>query len=190
LLNRKSIDDDEGEDLVYSLQYNNSLRVLNLESNHLGPNFLIALADTLKVNKSLTNIDLSGNALTNGNNLLGIQELCKTLKDNDTLTHISLYNTSLTDSAGKLILDMLENNESIILLDLEKNPEIKLDTIRKIQIKVKANYDKWRELRYGEWTQRNILKAQEVEIKDIRTVREKEEAEIKRIIDEAKHRQA
>ena len=150
----------------------------------------MALADTLKVNKSLTNIDLSGNALTNGNNLLGIQELCKTLKDNDTLTHISLYNTSLTDSAGKLILDMLENNESIILLDLEKNPEIKLDTIRKIQIKVKANYDKWRELRYGEWTQRNILKAQEVEIKDIRAVREKEEAEIKRIIDEAKHRQA
>lgn len=175
---------------MYSLQYNNSLRVLNLESNHLGPNFLIALAETLKVNKSLTNIDLSGNALTNGNNLSGIEDLCKTLAENDTLTHLSLYNTSLTDSAGKMILNMLDNNESLILLDLEKNPEIKLDTIRKIQIKIKANYDKWRELRYGEWTQRKILKSQEEEIKDIRAVREKEEAEIKRILDEAKQRQA
>ena len=176
--------------MVYSLQYNRSMRVLNLESNHLGPNFLIALAETLKVNTSLTNIDLSGNALTNGNNLSGVEELCRTLKDNDTLTHLSLYNTSLTDSAGKLILDMLEHNESLILLDIEKNPEIKLETIRKIQIKVKANYDKWRQLRFGEWTQRKILKAQEEEIKDIREVREKEEAEIRRILDEAKQRQA
>jgi hypothetical protein len=175
---------------VNSLQYNNSLRVLNLESNHLGPNFLIELAETLKVNKSLTNIDLSGNALTNGNNLSGIEELCKTLTENDTLTHLSLYNTSLSESAGQLILEMLQTNQSLILLDIEKNPDMKLLTVRNIQTKVKANYDKWRELRFGEWTQRKILKAQEEEIKAIRTVRETEEAEIMRIVDEAKLRQS
>jgi Ran GTPase-activating protein (RanGAP) involved in mRNA processing and transport len=122
LLNRKSINDDEGEDLVKSLQYNHTLRVLNLESNHLGPSFLYALADTLKVNTSLTNIDISGNSLTNGNNISGIEALCEALRENDTLTHLSLYNTSLPEKAGQLLLDTLDDNDSLILLDLEKNP--------------------------------------------------------------------
>ena len=189
LLNRKSISDDEGEDLVKSLQYNHTLRVLNLESNHLGPSFLYALSDTLKVNTSLTNIDISGNSLTNGNNISGIEALCESLKENDTLTHLSLYNTSLPEKAGQLLLETLDYNDSLILLDLEKNPQIKLDTIRAIQIKIRENYNKWRSLRFDEWTQRNILKSQEKEIKDIRAIRESEENEVKRILDDAKRQQ-
>jgi hypothetical protein len=185
-LNRKSITDDEGEDLIKSLQYNRTLRVVNLESNHLGPNFLFALAETLLVNTSLTNIDLAGNQLTNGNNISGIEALCESLKENDTLTHLSLYNTSLPEKAGQYLLNMLDYNKSLILLDLEKNPDIKLGTIRAIQIKIKENYNAWRSLRFDEWTQRKVLKAQEKEIKDIRHAREKEEGEVRRIIDEAK----
>ena len=121
-MNRKSIDDDEGEDLVKSLQFNRTLKTLSLESNHLGPNFLYALAETLKINKTISNIDISGNQLMNGNNISGIEALCYALKENDTLTHLGLYNTSLTEKAGQLILETLESNDSLILLDLERNP--------------------------------------------------------------------
>lgn len=62
--------------------------------------------------------------------------------------------------------------------------------MRSIQIKIKENYNKWRSLRKDEWNQRKILKTQERQIKDIRSIREGEEDEIKRILDDAKRQQS
>ena len=188
-MNRKKLKDDEGEDLVRSLQYNSSLEKLSLESNQLGPVFLEALADTLRVNKTLKYIDLEGNPLTNGNNEKGIEALCDALVENDTLTSLNLNNTGLTEKSGARILDTLRHNKKIIMLDIEQNPNISLNTVRSIQECIADNNRLWREVRTKEWKERKRLIAEEKNTKMINAAREKEVNEIKRILSEARQDQ-
>lgn len=169
-----------------ALQYNHNLEKLCLEGNQLGPKFLESLAETLKVNKTIRYIDLEGNPLTNGNNESGIDSLFDALKSNDTLMHLNLNNTGLTDTSGKVILNTLKVNKKIIMLDIEKNPFIKLDTVRKIQEQLQENNRIWTAIRKKEWNERKKLIKEEDNTYEINKMREEEIETIKRILKEAK----
>lgn len=103
-----------------------------MENNLLGPKFLVALAETLKHNKYIKYIDLEGNSLTGGNNEEGIKALFEALVENDTLISLNLNNTSLTSRSGLEIKKIMKMNKKIIMLDIEKNPDLELDDVRDI----------------------------------------------------------
>lgn len=132
MINRKLLDDEDGEDLARALKYNERIEKISLENNLLGPRFLVALADTLRHNKYIKYIDLEGNSLTGGNNEEGIKALFEALKENDTLVSLNLNNTSLTSRSGLDIKRGMQNNKKIIMLDIEKNPDLELDDVRDI----------------------------------------------------------
>lgn len=185
-MNRKQMTNDQGSDLVKALKYNHSIEKLCLEGNQLGPKFLESLSETLKVNKTLRYIDLEGNPLTNGNNEAGIDCLFGALKSNDTLMHLNLNNTGLTDTSGRAILNTLKTNKKIIMLDIEKNPFIKLSTVRMIQEQLKENNKIWRQIRKKEWQERKVMISEEDNTKKINRMRQGEVSTIKRILREAK----
>lgn len=185
-MNRKQLTNDQGADLSKALQYNYHLEKLCLEGNQLGPKFLESLAEMLRINKHLRYIDLEGNPLTNGNNESGIDALFNSLKSNDTLMHLNLNNTGLTETSGNAILYALKANKKIIMLDIEKNPKIRLDTVREIQKQLLENNKIWRAIRKKEWQERKIMINEEENTKKINKMREEEVDTIKRILREAR----
>lgn len=185
-MNRKQMTNDQGSDLVKALKYNRYIEKLCLEGNQLGPKFLESLSETLRVNKVLRYIDLEGNPLTNGNNEAGIDYLFDALKSNDTLMHLNLNNTGLTDTSGRAILSTLKVNKKIIMLDIEKNPYIKLSTVREIQEQLKENNRIWRAIRKKEWSERKVMISEEENTQKINRMRQQETETIKRILREAR----
>lgn len=188
-MNRKQMTDEPGTDLVKALQYNHHLEKLSLEGNQLGPRFLESLSETLKINKTLRYINLEGNPLTKGNIETGIYALFDSLKSNDTLMHLNLNNTGLTETSGKAILKTLKVNKKIIMLDIEKNPGIKLDTVRKIQEQLSENNQIWKAIRKKEWKERKVMIGEEDNTFKIEKLRQEEVDTIKRILKEAREDQ-
>lgn len=181
VINRKELNDDEGCDLAKSLEYNASIERLSLEGNLLGPKFLEGLAETLAVNSQLRVLDIEGNNLTKGNNEAGVEALCRALKLNTTVSYLNLNNTCLTNKSAELIRQMLEINDRIIHIDIEKNPLIKLDTARAIQKKLLFNRELFTSTRKAEWQERKEMIYEEGNIKKMYDAREEELRSIKEI---------
>ena len=181
--------EDDGCELAKSLRYNKSIERVTLDGNWIGPKFLQEMAQTLKVNKSIKYLDLEGNCLTKGNKENGIKDLFDALKVNDTLTTLNLNSTSLTDTSAAYIDKALNENHSLIYLDLEMNPGIELRSIRNIQKKVERNQQKYRQERKYEWQQRKNIEKEQKNIQDINKAREQEIRLIKDIQANADERQ-
>jgi hypothetical protein len=63
-MSRKNINDDEGMELVKSLERNLVLERFELDGNQLGSKTAFALGNLLALNKSIRVIDIEGNNLT------------------------------------------------------------------------------------------------------------------------------
>lgn len=188
MINRKNMGDEEGCDLAKSLEYNYSLERLSLEGNLLGPKFLETIAKTLEVNINLRAIDLEGNCLTKGTED-GINALCKALRTNTYLNVLNLNNTQLTQQSGETIDKMLDFNKKLILIDVEKNPNIGYDTIRSIQDKMRRNREQYQQERKREWKERKELIAEEENITLIARARDEEVKTVQKIQREARETQ-
>jgi ABC-type iron transport system FetAB ATPase subunit len=84
-------------------------------------------------------IDLENNNLLSENDNSGILQLAESLRTNDTLLSLNLNNTNLDEKAGMALVRALEENESIIMLDIENNPKIGLTDVRRVQELLKRN---------------------------------------------------
>jgi hypothetical protein len=87
------------------------------------------------------------------NNLLsddssGVVALAESLRTNDTLLSLNLNNTNLDEKAGAAIVNALEENESLIMLDIENNPRISLHDVRRVQELLKRNKKAYDDERY------------------------------------------
>ena len=80
---------------------------------------ITAIADALRVNGSLTSIDLSKNALTNyGRDMTGIKQLAAALGVNGSLTVLILWRNDLEDEGVSAICEAIQSNKETKLASL------------------------------------------------------------------------
>ncbi|KFH71343.1 hypothetical protein MVEG_01643 [Podila verticillata NRRL 6337] len=83
------IGDNGAQALSEALKINSTLTTLNLRSNFIGDDGAQALAEALKTNSTLSVLDLSDNSIGN----YGVQALSEALKTNSTIA-VEYYNAA------------------------------------------------------------------------------------------------
>ena len=102
-------------DIAKMLFSNKVLRSLQLEGNNLGPKSAKEFGIALRVNNTLRLLDLESNQLTqDGEDLAGIVQFINALQHNKSLTSLNLANNKLEEPIDKEIRSMLEVNTTII----------------------------------------------------------------------------
>ena len=102
--------------LCLTLRVNTSLTSLDLSRNSIGDEGASSLSEALRVNTSLTSLDLSGNSIGDE----GASSLSETLRVNTSLTSLDLSRTCISDGASSLS-EALRVNTSLTSLDLSLN---------------------------------------------------------------------
>ena len=143
--------------LKQCLEKNTTLEQLCLGSNNLGTGgrVLSTIMSGMKINASLTHVDLSDNDIrrvpsmkliakylssnpslielnlsNNGVPSKPASLLIESLKKNTTLQHLSLRRNSISDKSTPAFIDALQNNTTLLTLDLQLN-NLKVKTGRK-----------------------------------------------------------
>lgn len=98
--------------LANGIKLNRSLRSLNLKWNSIGrdPSGVGALADALKSNLTIGHVDLRNNRINN----IGAKHVAEMLKANTTITHLDLSWNDLGVDGGIALLDGLKRNQTLI----------------------------------------------------------------------------
>src|SRR6202042_1944373 len=89
-----------------ALRLNNTITNIDLTVNKIGDESAKAIADALKVNNTITDIDLFGNQIGDE----GAKAIADALKVNDTITVIGLFSNQIGDDGEKAIVGALEGN--------------------------------------------------------------------------------
>ena len=105
------------ESLSQALKVNSSLSNLDLSVNFIGDPGAESLSQALKVNSSLTNLDLS----CNGFGDLGAKSLSQALTVNSSLTNLDLRGNSIGHTGAESLSQALTVNFSLTNLDLRGN---------------------------------------------------------------------
>jgi Ran GTPase-activating protein (RanGAP) involved in mRNA processing and transport len=128
-----------------ALGFAKSTHILNEKGNEITNRGAIALADALKANIALKNLDLSFNKIENeGVIAIGEGVFClsfcslSALKENKSLTQLNLEGNKFSGEASKVILEALKVNKNLsVLKGLEKKK-----ISNKVEIKQKLNKNK------------------------------------------------
>ena len=115
---------DSGAYCIFEgLEQNKTLIYLNLSQAGItatDPDTARSLTKMLLVNKSLTNLDLSGNTFSDS----GAYCIFECLQHNETLIYLNLSQTGITatdPATGRSLTKMLQENKSLTHLDLSEN---------------------------------------------------------------------
>jgi hypothetical protein len=95
-----------------ALRVNTTLTELNLRGNDVGEEGAKALADALKVNTTLTELDISCDYMGDE----GAKALADALKINKTVTKLILFAYNITEEGEKALLEALRVNETLTSL--------------------------------------------------------------------------
>jgi hypothetical protein len=103
--------------LADALKVNTSVTTIDLWSNQIGNKNTATLADALKINKSVTAINL----YYNGIGVEGASALADALKVNTSLTRINLGYNEIGDVGASALADALKVNTSLTTIDVIGN---------------------------------------------------------------------
>jgi len=103
--------------LAEALKHNTSLTELDLVDNRVGKNGAAKLAEALRHNTTLTTLLLRNNELQDS----GAIKLAKALRSNTTLTLLNLSNNCIRDAGATQLAALLKCNRTITELDLGNN---------------------------------------------------------------------
>jgi Ran GTPase-activating protein (RanGAP) involved in mRNA processing and transport len=117
LRNSDFITEEQVLSLAEALKSNTSLTELNLENNQIGASGGASIAEALKSNTSLTTLNLSWNQI----GASGGASIAEALKSNTSLTELNLENNQIEDSGGAAIGEALRSNTSLTSLYLLDN---------------------------------------------------------------------
>jgi len=158
-LNRKGLNDEDGQSLADMLTKNTHLQKLECEGNNLGVKAAEAIGQALAKNTSLRSINLESNNLTaSGNDQKGIIELANALRENRSLRVLMLSKNGITAQAGEYFVKAIENNEMLTLVDLTGNdPSLSVEQLRRIDAAVRRNRDRQSAIRRAERRERFAL---------------------------------
>ena len=90
---------------------------LYLYYDSIGASGAKEIAEALKVNKSMTNLDSGSNNIGDS----GAKEFAEALKVNNSLTTLYFYENNIGDSGATEIVEALKVNKSLISLSLNSN---------------------------------------------------------------------
>ncbi|KJE91132.1 hypothetical protein CAOG_009530 [Capsaspora owczarzaki ATCC 30864] len=124
------IGEDEAWAIAEALKVNRTLNDLNLRENQLGDAGARAIAETLKVNTTLNWLHLGQNQIGDA----GARAIAETLKVNMSLTYLNLYDNQIGDAGAQAIAEALKVNTTLTELSLTKD-----DGARAIAEALKAN---------------------------------------------------
>jgi len=103
--------DEDGQLLSLLMFTNDTLRILDLSNNNLGPKTAAEFGSGLCFNTTLWKLNLSGNQLTNnGENEHNFEIFVDFITINRTLTHLNLANNNLSRNCGSKLRDALYQN--------------------------------------------------------------------------------
>merc|ERR1712151_1109794 len=158
-LNRKGLNDEDGEALARMLEKNKYLQKLECEGNNLGVKAAEAIGEGLKKNKHLRCLNLESNNLTaSGNDQRGIIVLANALKDNRSLRVLMLSKNSIAHDAGECFEKAMDANESLTLVDLSgSDPSLQIKQLRNIDDIVQKNRERQSAIRRAERRERFAL---------------------------------
>lgn len=114
-----SISDDGIGEVAKFIRDNPFVKYLDLRGNNIQSTGAQALANGVKLNRSLRSLNLKWNSI--GKDPSGVGALCDVLKSNLTIGHVDLRNNRVNNVGVKLIGEMLRANTTITHLDLSWN---------------------------------------------------------------------
>ncbi|KAL0239727.1 hypothetical protein GEMRC1_009835 [Eukaryota sp. GEM-RC1] len=103
--------------LIELLKVNTTVTNLNLNGNRIGDEGARALAEVLKVNNTITSVDLGGNRIGDE----GARALAEVLKVNNTITSVYLGANSISAEGVRALVEMLKVNTSVTGVNLGGN---------------------------------------------------------------------
>jgi len=114
-----SISDDGVAETAKFVRDNPFVKYLDLRGNNIQAKGAIALANGIKLNRSLRSLNLKWNAI--GRDPSGVSALCDALKSNLTIGHVDLRNNRINNIGAKHIAEMLKANTTITHIDISWN---------------------------------------------------------------------
>jgi len=158
-LNRKGLNDEDGDFLAKMLEQNSGLQKLECEGNNLGTLAAGAMGEALKKNTTIRSLNLESNNLTaNGSDQKGVIELAKALHDNQTLRVLMLSKNGITAQAGEKFVQAIEANDTLTLVDLSGNDASpSVEQLRRIDAVVQRNRERQSTIRRAERRERFAL---------------------------------
>eukprot|EP00929_Paragymnodinium_shiwhaense_P045436 TRINITY_DN23214_c0_g1_i1.p1 TRINITY_DN23214_c0_g1~~TRINITY_DN23214_c0_g1_i1.p1 ORF type:complete len:422 (+),score=109.80 TRINITY_DN23214_c0_g1_i1:88-1353(+) len=114
-----SISDEGVAEVSKFVRDNPFVKYLDLRGNNLQAKGAMALANGVKLNRSLKSLNLKWNAI--GRDPSGIQALCNALASNLNISHVDLRNNRVNNVGAKYIGQMLTANTTITHIDLSWN---------------------------------------------------------------------
>ena len=114
---KESIGDAGANALAEALKVNKTLMALGVSCNSIGQAGAIALADALKVNNTLTTLNASGNSI----GAAGAIAIAKALKVNKTLTELYVGGNSISEAGASALAGALKVNNTLTELDAGGN---------------------------------------------------------------------
>lgn len=132
-MSRKNISDEMGTLVAKSLTINKGLEHLQLCGNNLQSGAVKSLGEMLLKNRTLKVLNLEMNDLTsNGKDNSGIKSLAEALRHNVVLTSLTLNSCGLDSHCSAMLADAMEDNHTLVLLDIEGNPNMNIYDVRRI----------------------------------------------------------
>ena len=108
---------DGANSLAQALRVNTSLSFLNLSLNLIGARGANSLASALRINTSLSSLDLSRNSIGDE----GANSLAEALRVNTSVSSLNLGNNSIGDEAANSLAETVRVNASLSSLNLSTN---------------------------------------------------------------------
>lgn len=130
-----TIDANEAKALAEALKINKTLTELPLVSDPIGDEGATALAEALKINKTLTKLSLYDTQIGD----VGAQALAESIKNNKTLTVLAVAYNNIGAVGSQALAEALKINKTLIELDLYNNP---IDAAAKKEIERQLNINK------------------------------------------------
>ncbi|CAH3150376.1 unnamed protein product, partial [Pocillopora meandrina] len=113
-LSGNGISDAGATCIAEAMKVNKTLTNLNLSGNDAGA---ICIAEALKVDKTLTNLYLSGNGIS----AAGATCIAEAMKVNKTLTNLNLSGNGISDAGATCIAEAMKVNKTLTNLNLSGN---------------------------------------------------------------------
>ncbi|KJE91472.1 hypothetical protein CAOG_009567 [Capsaspora owczarzaki ATCC 30864] len=113
----KKIGNDGAQAVAEALKVNTTVTHLDVRENQIGDVGARAIAETLKVNKTVVEVALSWNQISDA----GARAIAETFKVNTNLRWLILYHNQIGDAGAQAIAEALKVNTNLILLYLSVN---------------------------------------------------------------------
>ncbi|CAO3633687.1 unnamed protein product [Mucor fragilis] len=125
--------------IAQALRRNQSLRYLSMCECKIDAKDSILLGEALKYNQYLERFDIGYNPLMTPN-MDGITSIRQALNVNRSLKDLCLADTGLSTEAAIALAECLPENNSLVRLDLSRNPHIQIAGLLALSVSIKMNH--------------------------------------------------